>query len=187
MTAAPVEETSPDPAPLPPASPGGIQQSASKTHVAAAQARNGASPDAGEEVPEEVEPPITYPLPFRKVLCSFKGRLNRRAYWLRGIIPMFIMDLVVNSVIGGLMAILFGALLVSAVTDFTGDMTGIAAMVPGLEDTQPVERTEFREAGGRITGTITEDTGPATIEVTMTAEKSTDTVTKRIIVGGREL
>jgi len=174
----------------------GIQQTAAEAHAAAVAARNGTSPAVetevlqevpettseavSEEAPEEVEPPITYPLPFLKVLFSFKGRLNRKTYWLKGVLPSIFLGFVVHSVVAGLMMLYWGAIIFSAFSDIAGSL-------PGMDKAQPVDQTEFSESAGRISGTIIKETPPATITVTMSAEETTETVARKVFVGGREL
>ncbi len=57
---------------------------------------------AEETLPEEAKPPeLEYPLSMRQVLFSFKGRISRREYWMKGFIPIWLFAIVFSALISG--------------------------------------------------------------------------------------
>lgn len=126
---------------------------------------------------EEAGEPIQYPLSFKDVLFSFRGRLNRRVYWLKGVLPLFVIGLVLQSAIGGLAVFLFGLKMFTMMS--TMEPFSAMDLVGGY--------SRFEKSGEHVIGLVTRDTGPASLEVEFTAAETTDRINKTVIVDGRRL
>ena len=130
-----------------------------------------------EEEAEEAEEAIQYPLSFKDVLFSFRGRLNRKVYWLKGVLPAMVIGLVLQSVLGGLAAFVFGIKIFSM----------IIAMGPPTAVDLVGGYSRFEKSGGQVVGLVSRHTGPAGIEVEFTAAETTGRINKTVIVGNRRL
>lgn len=126
---------------------------------------------------EEAGEPIQYPLSFKDVLFSFRGRLNRKVYWLKGILPAMVIGLVLQSVVGGLAVFLFGLQMFTMMS--TMGVPSAVDLVGGY--------SRFEKSGEQVIGLITRDMGPASLEVEFTAAETTDRISKTVIVGTRRL
>lgn len=130
--------------------------------------------DDGEQADAEA---VAYPLPFLKVLFSFRGRLNRRAFWLKGALPAIVIGIVLQGLIGGIASFAFG---VSAFHDLK------ATLKAGRGDAfRP--QSQFMAAHGRTAGIVTADAQGTRFEVTLAAAKDTRTLAREVIVSGRRL
>ena len=144
--------------------PGGPEE------AAAVEAETGETPSVDATAAE----PVAWPPSFSNVLFSFKGRITRSVFWLRGAVPIILLFVVVQ-----------GGLLVGGWAILDGDPYPESGLFPG--GLTPSVDSEFQEAGDKVIGTVAADTGPALIELEMTAAKATERITKTVIVGGRTL
>lgn len=130
-----------------------------------------------EEAAEEAGEPIQYPLSFKDVLFSFRGRLNRKVYWLKGVLASLVIGLVLQSVVGGFGVFVFGVRMFSVMS--TMEPLSAVDLVGGY--------SRFEKSGGGVVGLVTRHTGPAGLEVEFTAAETTDRINKTVIVGTRRL
>ncbi len=144
--------------------PGGTEEEAAEG------AETGETPSGDASAAE----PVSWPPSFANVLFSFKGRITRSVFWLRGAVPIILLFVIVQ-----------GGLLVGGSAILGGDPYPKGGLFPG--GFTPSVDSEFQEAGDKITGTVTADTGPARVELELTAAKTTERITKTAIVGARTL
>ena len=111
---------------------------------------------------------------FANVLFSFKGRINRSVFWLRGAVPIILIIVIAE---GGL-HFAGGALLEGA--PYPKGRIFPSGLLPSVN-------SEFREDGDKVIGKVAADTGPAEVELEMTAAKTTERIAKTVIVGVRTL
>ena len=144
--------------------PGGAEE-----ETAAGAAEEGApSGDASAAEPGR------WPPSFATVLFSFKGRITRSVFWLRGAVPIILLFVITEV-----------GLMVGGVAILGGNPLPKGSLFPaGL---LPSANSDFQEAGDKIVGTVSASTGPADVELEMTAAKTTERITKTVIVGVRTL
>ena len=111
---------------------------------------------------------------FANVLFSLQGRISRSVFWLRGAVPVILLFVIMQGglLVGG------GAIL---------DGAPFPKVNIFLTPFQPSVSSDFQEAGDKVIGTVSADTGPAQVEFVMTAAKTSERVAKTVIVGGRTL
>ncbi|NQU61538.1 MAG: DUF805 domain-containing protein [Rhodospirillales bacterium] len=127
---------------------------------------------ADDDLTEEDAPPA-YPPSFRGMFFSFKGRLDRETFWLRGAFPLLAVFLVVQLLLGGIATYGLGV-----------SFYGVGG--PKIPE-KPWVKGDFKKAGKNIVGTINVNTGPARLSAKFKALEATMRVEQTIIVGGRRL
>ena len=133
----------------------------------------GPYPPGGTEEGAAAEP-VRWPPSFANVLFSFKGRIPRSVFWLRGAVPIILLFVIVQ-----------GGLLVGGTAILGGNPYPMGGIFPG--GLLASADSDFQEAGDKVIGKVTADTGPAQVELEMTAAKTTERITKTVIVGVRTL
>ena len=118
--------------------------------------------------------PQPWPPSFANVLFSFQGRIPRSVFWLRGAVPIIVL-----FIFGQIVLVAGGSLILGGNLYPQGGIFSSGF--------KPSVSTEFREAGDKVIGRVTGNTGPAQIELDMTAAKTTDRLAKTVIIGGRTL
>jgi uncharacterized membrane protein YhaH (DUF805 family) len=137
-------------------------------------ALNPSEREGGEAAAAE---PITYPLPFLKVLLSFRGRLNRRAFWLKGVLPTVIIGGILHGLIGGIVMFMLGASVIGGIADAIGP--GKFAMF--------TPTSQFQSVQGRTVGVVTADAEGTRLEVELAAPRDTQRIAREVVVSGRRL
>jgi len=126
---------------------------------------------AEDTLPEESE----YPLSMKQVLFSFKGRITRREYWMKGFVPVW------------LFAIVFSALLSGTSYYTTGKW--LFTVSYGLEvrpgNAKPV--AAFKKVGKNIVGKVNLDTGPARARAEVVFDVKTKLLVRNYLVGTQPL
>ena len=112
--------------------------------------------------------------PFAFVLLSFKGRINRKMFWIRGVLMLLIIEVITYST-----WVLVAFLMLGDIY-FQGILS---------QDTSPPAVTkQFSQKGdGPVVGAVNADTGAAQVEVRMTADNATTHIGKKVIIGGRRM
>lgn len=128
---------------------------------------------AAEELPEPEPERPAYPPSLLSMFFSFRGRLDRGVFWMRGALPLLALFVVVHGALAGLAIYGFGV-------SFYG-MGG-----PRIAE-KPWIKADFKKAEKNIIGTIRANTGPARLEAKLKALGTTRRVNRTIIVGGRKL
>ncbi len=69
-----------------------------------------------------------------ELYLSFSGRISRRTYWLKGVLPLVIISFVLNLLVGGLAAIggRDGGGILAALAGLVAFVVGIALIWPAL-------------------------------------------------------
>ena len=135
------------------------------------------NPSAQEGAEAESAEPVTYPLPFLKVLFSFRGRLNRKAFWLKGVLPTVIIGGILHGLIGGIVMFMVGASMIGDIADAIG---------PGKGDTF-VPTSQFQSAPGRTVGVVSAEADGTRLEVEMAAPQGAARLAREVVVSGRRL
>ena len=125
---------------------------------------------------EETEPAAEAKNSLLFVLLSFQGRINRKMFWIKGVLALFILEIII-----------FGGLALAAFL-MLGDVylqgMGLASAV----NSPPAVTKQFSQKGdGLVVGAIKADTGAAKFEVRMTADNATTQILKRVVIGGRQM
>ena len=117
---------------------------------------------------------VPWPPSFANVLFSFKGRIPRSIFWLRGAVPIILLFVIaeVGLMVGG--TVMLGGNPFPKGSLFSG------GFLPSLT-------FQFLEVGDKIFGKVSASTGPAEVELEMTAAKTTERIAKTVIVGVRTL
>ncbi len=110
------------------------------------------------------------------VLLSFQGRINRKMFWIKGVLALLMIETIAY---GGMALVAF--LLLGEVF-----FQGIA--FPDAGPGPPEITKQFSQKGdGPVIGAVNADTGAAKVEVRMVADNSTTQIIKRVVVGGRRM
>ncbi len=149
----------------------GVAPGAQPRQAGAAETKGAAAATGGDEA---VAAPITYPLPFLKVLLSFDGRLNRRVFWLKGVLPLVVIGFIVHSLVTGVAVFVYGAGLVR-------DIIGIGKSAPLV----PV--SQFMTVDGGTIGVVRTDTKGARLEIGMAAQPDVASVSRLVVINGRRV